>query len=102
MARQSKSKFGHRHGALRIADVDQRDVARPVESGRAKRSAQDRAAHIHFEFEGEAVARSNRSVLMPAPVRMRTTPAAWPWRIRNAAAQRVPLPEISGALPSEL
>src|ERR1035441_9693749 len=32
---------------------------------------------------------SRRKGFTPAPVRTRTTGAAWPWRIRNAAAQRV-------------
>src|ERR1019366_10255463 len=36
---------------------------------------------------------SRRNVFTPAPVRTRTTPAAWPWRIRNAAAARVPRSE---------
>jgi hypothetical protein len=39
---------------------------------------------------------------MPAPVRTRTSSFWWPCAIRKAAAQRVPLPEISASLPSEL
>ena len=41
-------------------------------------------------------------LLTPAPVRTATRSRASPASIRKAAAQRVPLPEISAVLPSEL
>ena len=103
MARQSKSKSPPERRIAGCRTQSRVTSRGPVERGRAKRYAADLgAAHVHLELEFQPAARRARSVLTPAPVRMRTISAAKPWRIRKAAAQRVPLPEISAALPSEL
>ncbi len=104
-SRQSKSKLLHEHRALRIPYVEDRRIqpSRCIRRVRA-RAVSRRGLPMFISNRNALPWRSiSRRSSTPAPVPMRIVVAA-PSRsaIRNAAAQRVPLPDISGSLPSEL
>ena len=67
----------HRHGALRVAHPDQGDVVRAGQSGNAKSQARISGRPMFISnSKRRPAAGAVRKVLMPAPVRTRTSPSA--------------------------